>query len=136
VHFQNLTALGYFAIFLAAAGYSAQAPILGSWAAVNIPNPSKRAAAIGFFMLVGSVGGGSIGSNIYLASEAPVYPLGFGFSVGCTVLGAMVPATLHWFLLRGDNLRREKLGDEKTCEYTSQELSDLGELSPAFRYSL
>ncbi|CAK4033748.1 mfs nicotinic acid transporter [Lecanosticta acicola] len=110
VHYEHLSGVSYFAIFLAAAGYSAQAPIVGAWTSVNLPNPSKRAAAIGFIMLVGSVGGGSIGSNIYLDSQAPVYPLGFGFSVGCTILGAMVPATLHWWLLRRANRKKSLPG--------------------------
>lgn len=42
---------------------------VGAWTASNITNPSKRAAAIGLLMLLGSVGGGSIGSNIYISSE-------------------------------------------------------------------
>lgn len=37
---------------------------MGAWTASNITNLSKRAAAIGLLMLLGSVGGGSIGSNI------------------------------------------------------------------------
>jgi MFS family permease len=137
VHYKHLAGVSYFAIFLAAAGYSAQAPIVGAWTAVNVPNPSKRAAAIGFFMLVGSVGGGSIGSNIYIASEAPVYPLGFGFSVGCTVLGAMIPATVHWWLLKRENKRRERLDmEEAKTRFSAQELSDMGENSPLFRFTL
>lgn len=137
VHYQHLAGVSYFAIFLAAAGYSAQAPIIGAWTSINVPNPSKRAAAIGFLMLVGSVGGGSIGSNIYLDSQAPVYPLGFGFSVGATVLGAMVPATVHWWLLRRENARRDGSDEESTkAQFTPQELSDLGENSPLFRFTL
>lgn len=137
VHYKHLAGVSYFAIFLAAAGYSAQAPIVGAWTSVNIPNPSKRAAAIGFLMLVGSVGGGSIGSNIYLDSQAPVYPLGFGFSVGATILGAMIPATVHWWLLRRDNGRRALIDENETkARYTSHELSEMGEDSPMFRYTL
>ncbi|EMC93930.1 hypothetical protein BAUCODRAFT_124680 [Baudoinia panamericana UAMH 10762] len=137
VHYKRLAGVSYFAIFLAAAGYAAQAPIVGAWTSVNVPNPSKRAAAIGFLMLVGSVGGGSIGSNIYIASEAPVYPLGFGFSVGCTVLGAMIPATLHWWLLRRTNAQRDRTDAESVkATHTPQELSELGENSPLFRFSL
>lgn len=129
--------MSYFAIFLAAAGYSAQAPIVGAWASVNVPNPSKRAAAIGFLMLVGSVGGGSIGSNIYIDSEAPVYPLGFGFSVACTVLGAMIPATIHWFLMKRENARRREVGEVQVRQqYSDRELSDMGEDSLLFRYTL
>ncbi|KAI0174758.1 major facilitator superfamily domain-containing protein [Pestalotiopsis sp. NC0098] len=137
VHHSNLSGVSYFAIFLAAAGYSAQAPIVGAWTSVNVVNPSKRAAAIGFMMLFGSVGGGSIGSNIYLAEQAPVYPLGFGFSVGATVLGAMIPATIHWFLLRKENRRRDALNqDEILASHTPEQLSEMGEDSPLFRYTL
>lgn len=137
VHFSRLAGVSYFAIFLAAAGYSAQAPIVGAWTSVNVPNPSKRAAAIGLLMMFGSVGGGSIGSNIYLASEAPTYPLGFGFSVGATILGAMVPATIHWWLLRKENNRRDLLqASEAEAKHAAGELADMAEESPLFRFSL
>lgn len=135
-HYANLVGVSYFAIFLAAAGYSAQAPIVGAWTSVNVPNPSKRAAAIGLLMLFGSVGGGSIGSNIYLASEAPTYPLGFGFSVGSTVFGAMVPATLHWWLLRRENGRRQALQEADVQKYSPANLAETGEDSPVFRFAL
>lgn len=137
VHYENLVGVSYFAIFLAAAGYSAQAPLVGAWTSVNVLNPSKRASAIGMLMLFGSVGGGSIGSNIYLESEAPTYPLGFGFSVGATVLGAMIPATIHWFLLRKENKRRDALSNnEILAKYTPEQLGEMGESSPLFRFTL
>lgn len=137
VHHSDLSGVSYFAIFLAAAGFSAQAPIVGAWTSVNVPNPSKRAAAIGFMMLFGSVGGGSIGSNIYLASEAPLYPLGFGFSVGATVLGAMIPATIHWWLMRRENRKRDAMDQiQVAASYTPEKLGEMGEQSPLFRFTL
>lgn len=137
VHYSNLSGVSYFAIFLAAAGYSAQAPIVGAWTSVNVVNPSKRAASIGILMLFGSVGGGSIGSNIYLADQAPVYPLGFGFSVGATVLGAMIPATIHWWLMRRENSKRDQMDVARIqSECTPTELGEMGEHSPLFRYTL
>ncbi|VUC23760.1 unnamed protein product [Clonostachys rosea] len=137
VHFPNVSGVSYFAIFIAAAGYSAQAPIVGAWTSNNIPNPSKRAASIGLLMLFGSVGGGGIGSNIYLDSQAPVYPLGFGFSVGATVLGAMIPATIHWWLMRRDNKKRAEMDqDQILTQYTAEELASMEEKSPLYRYTL
>ncbi|KAK5653052.1 hypothetical protein OQA88_9338 [Cercophora sp. LCS_1] len=137
VHYSNLTGVSYFAIFLAAAGYSSQAPLIGAWTSVNVLNPSKRAAAIGLLMLFGSVGGGSIGSNIYLESQAPTYPLGFGFSVGATILGAMIPATIHFLLMRRENKRRDAMDQEEVMgKYTASELGEMGENSPLFRYQL
>ncbi|KAH7308437.1 major facilitator superfamily domain-containing protein [Stachybotrys elegans] len=137
VHHPNVSGVSYFAIFIAAAGYSAQAPIVSAWASNNMPNPSKRAASIGLLMLFGSVGGGGIGSNIYLAEQAPVYPLGFGFSVCATVLGAMIPATIHWWLMRRENKKREVLdADRMLAEHTADELSSMEEYSPLYRYTL
>lgn len=137
VHYPQITGVSYFAIFIAAAGYSAQAPIVGAWTSNNIPNPSKRAASIGLLMLFGSVGGGSIGSNIYLAEQAPVYPLGFGFSVGATILGAMIPATTHWWLMKRENKKRDAMDmDRVLSEQSSEELSNLEEYSPLYRYTL
>ncbi len=137
VHYKHLAGVSYFAIFLAAAGYAAQAPIVGAWTSVNVLNPSKRAAAIGLLMLFGSVGGGSIGSNIYLAKEAPTYPLGFGFSIGATVLGAMIPATIHWWLMRRANRQRDAIDPMAVqAQYTPAELGEMGEDSPLFRYTL
>ncbi|KAI8272439.1 MFS transporter prlL [Colletotrichum sp. SAR 10_98] len=137
VHFPQVSGVSYFAIFIAAAGYSAQAPIVGAWTSNNIPNPSKRAASIGLLMLFGSVGGGGIGSNIYLEEQAPVYPLGFGFSVGATVLGAMIPATIHWWLMRRENERRATLDHDRILtEHSQEELSSMEENSPLYRYTL
>lgn len=88
-------------------------------------------------MLFGSVGGGSIGSNIYLEEQAPVYPLGFGFSVGATVLGAMIPATVHWWLMRKENKRRDEISQEEvTAKHTPEQLSEMEEYSPLYRYTL
>ena len=50
---QALAGVSYFAIFLAAASYASQAPIIGAWASVNVLNPSKRATAIGLLSCSG-----------------------------------------------------------------------------------
>ncbi|KAG7878674.1 hypothetical protein KL938_003817 [Ogataea parapolymorpha] len=136
VHHPNLPGVSYFAIFLAASGYNAQAPGIGAWLSLNIPNPTKRASAIGFMMLLGSIGGGGIGSNIYIDSQAPYYPLGFGFSVGCTVLGAMVPCMCNYFYLRSQNKKRDALSQEEIDKFSLEELAELGDRAPTYRYVL
>lgn len=88
-------------------------------------------------MAWGSIGGGSIGSNIFIADQAPTYPLGFGFAIGATVLGVMTPCMINWFLLRRENIRREKLDATVIHEtYTQEQLQSMGEYSPLFRYTL
>ena len=87
-------------------------------------------------MLWGSIGGGSIGSNIFIASEAPTYPLGFGFAVGATVLGAMTPCMINWYLLRRENIRRAAISEEEVrAKYTDEQLAAMGENSPLFRFT-
>ncbi|KAG7735187.1 hypothetical protein KL948_000753 [Ogataea haglerorum] len=136
VHHPNLPGVSYFAIFLAASGYNAQAPEIGAWLSLNIPNPTKRASAIGFMMLLGSIGGGGIGSNIYIDSQAPYYPLGFGFYVGCTVLGAMIPCMCNYFYLRSQNRKRDALSQEEVDKFSLEELAELGDMAPTYRYVL
>ncbi|KAG7712884.1 hypothetical protein KL950_000755 [Ogataea haglerorum] len=136
VHHPNLPGVSYFAIFLAASGYNAQAPEIGAWLSLNIPNPTKRASAIGFMMLLGSIGGGGIGSNIYIDSQAPYYPLGFGFYVGCTVLGAMIPCMCNYFYLRSQNRKRDALCQEEVDKFSLEELAELGDIAPTYRYVL
>jgi hypothetical protein len=140
VHYAGLYAVSYFAIFLAAAGYAAQAPIVsasetrrssrlllymtlhtslhtsdisqvGAWTAENFPNPSKRAAAIGFLRLFGSIGGGSIGSNIFLGSQVSSYcrPLSSGTMLTSDMhycVGTHVPPRL-WLRRRRHRYRRD-----------------------------
>lgn len=49
----------------------------------------------------------------------------------------MIPATIHWYLLRKENKRRNSLDIEETeGSYTTDELAEMGEDSPLFRYVL
>jgi hypothetical protein len=84
--------------------------------------------------------GGICGSNIYLGREAPKYPTGFGvsFATSCT-------SVIFAYILRlgyaADNRKREKLLDEEGEEaikarYSEQELLDLGDRSPFYKYTL
>lgn len=84
--------------------------------------------------------GGICGSNIYLARQAPKYPVGFGVCLTCCVLGIIAA-----FILRREYSRQNKLRDALIAQegaeaikarYTEQELLDLGDKSPFFRYTL
>lgn len=80
--------------------------------------------------------GGAIGSNIYLAKEAPHYWTGYGFSLGVIVVAICAAFFLRWNLDRL-NKQREKMTREEIMEkYTEQELLEMGDKSPLFRYTL
>ena len=78
--------------------------------------------------------GGAVGSNIYLAKEEPRYWLGYGFSIG--ILTAAICAT---FILRIAYLKANKDRDQMSeaevrSKHTPEELLDLGDKSPLYRY--
>lgn len=80
--------------------------------------------------------GGAVGSNIFLARQAPHYWLGYGFA-----LGIVTAAICTTFVLRSAygkvNRERDLVPEEETrARYTDQELLDLGDKSPLYRYTL
>lgn len=84
--------------------------------------------------------GGIIGSNVYLSSQAPRYPAGFGSGLGssaCAILAAFVLRIAY----RGENQKRQarlnEMGDDELrSHYTEEQLLDLGDKSPFFIYTL
>ena len=83
---------------------------------------------------------GIAGSNIFLAKQAPRYPVGFGTGIGicaCAVVAAYVLRVAY----QKENKRRDEMFKGQTdaeirARYTDQELLDLGDKSPFFRYTL
>jgi hypothetical protein len=84
--------------------------------------------------------GGIAGSNIYLARQAPKYPVGFGVSLAMAVIAIGVAYILR-VSFRRENRKRDALlategEDAIRAKYTEQELLDMGDKSPFFRYTL
>ena len=84
--------------------------------------------------------GGIAGSNIYLAREAPNYRTGFGTSLAICVCGIIAAFVLRTVYQR-ENKRRDAFMEGKTDEeimgkYTEQELLDLGDRNPFYRYTI
>jgi hypothetical protein len=84
--------------------------------------------------------GGIAGSNIYIAREAPNYTTGFSTSLAICVCGIIAALVLRTVYAR-ENKRRDafmegKTEDEITSMYTEQELLDLGDRNPFYRYTL
>jgi hypothetical protein len=85
--------------------------------------------------------GAIAGSNVYLAREAPVYHLGFGASFAFTAFAIIVTCVLRVAYGR-ENKRRDRLVEELGGEvgvkarYSEQELLDMGDRNPFFRYAL
>lgn len=80
--------------------------------------------------------GGIVGSNIYLPTQSPRYPVGFGISIALLgVFGIIWPAC-YYFILKGINAKRARVPVEEVRErYTDEELAEMGDESLLFRYA-
>ncbi len=110
-------------------------PGASAWNSTNLAGPMKRAAGIALMMCVTNCGG-IVGSFIYIKSESPAYQTGFGVSLAAAVMGILTTLTLEfglWKINKKDALVAEEEVREK---YTDQELADLGDRSPLFKYTL
>lgn len=78
--------------------------------------------------------GGVIGSNIFLAEQAPRYWLGYGMSLG-VVTSSIICALLLKTAYLHANRQRDLLTEGEVREkYTEEELLVLGDKSPLYRY--
>ncbi|EME43912.1 hypothetical protein DOTSEDRAFT_71651 [Dothistroma septosporum NZE10] len=104
-----------------------------SWVGNNLAPTWKRAIGMALLISVGNLGG-AIGSNIYLSSQAPKYPLGFGLCLA--ILLAAVIATLFLRIAYTRiNTRRDRMSEaEVRATYTEAQLLNMGDKSPLYRY--
>ncbi|CAK7200689.1 hypothetical protein SEUCBS139899_003387 [Sporothrix eucalyptigena] len=125
----------YFWLFFIPGGVYAAVATLVSWVSNNLSPTWKRAIGIATCIMIGNMGG-IVGTNIYIAKQAPYYWTGYGIS-----LGFLLNAICCTFVLRHvwskANKQRDLLSeDEIFATYTEQELLDMGDRSPLYRYVL
>ncbi|OCF75005.1 hypothetical protein I204_03853 [Kwoniella mangroviensis CBS 8886] len=119
---------------IAAGGLYCLTPALTVWTGLNTAGQTKRAAAISISFLFAAIGG-IPGSYIYLAKEAPGYPTGFGVSLGLMGFGNIVVPSLYWLYCGRINKKRDQMSEEEVHQkYSHEELEEMGDLSPLYRY--
>jgi MFS family permease len=135
----KLPGVTYFFLFLVAAGLYCPFTCVVTLVANNLAPSSKRAVGMALLISIGNLGG-ICGSNIYFAAEAPKYPAGFGTSLGICAAGIVAAFILRKAYQRENRHRDELLareGEEAIrAKYTEQELLELGDRSPFYRYTL
>lgn len=76
-----------------------------------------------------------MGSNIYISTESPYYPVGFGLSLAMLLAFGVVWPPIYMLILKRINARRAAMSAEQIrAKYTDQDLADMGDESPLFRY--
>ncbi len=89
---------------------------------------------IAFMISIGNCGG-LPGSFIYLDSEAPKYPTGFGSSLSFASAG-LVSALVLEFLYWSHNKRYAQMTEEEAkAKFGEAKLEKMGDKSPLFKYA-
>ncbi|KAL8310287.1 hypothetical protein RB597_010216 [Gaeumannomyces tritici] len=122
-------------IILTTIGIYPIAPAGSSWAANNLAPASRRAIGVAFNIGVGNLGG-IVGSYIYLDTEAPRYPTGFGLSLAFGCSGLLVALLLELSYKWGNKRKEAWTEADAHARYSEDELIKLGDKSPLFRYTL
>lgn len=78
--------------------------------------------------------GGILASNIFIKTEAPQYPTGFGTAMACMFLCGVM-ATIMFFGLRLENKKRDRGGRDYRFNEDPSELNNMGDDHPDFRFT-
>lgn len=85
---------------------------------------------------LGNLGGGLIGSNLFLDRLKPHYYVGYGFCFAI-MLTASITAVILRTIYKRLNQQREGMSEEEIrAKYTESELLEMGDKSPFYRYTL
>lgn len=79
--------------------------------------------------------GGAAASNFYHKEDAPRYRLGHSLVLAFNVLG-LVSMVVYYFICRHINKKRAEKWDGAAQNYTEEELIELGDKAPNYKYTL
>ncbi|KAJ1678494.1 hypothetical protein EV182_003934 [Spiromyces aspiralis] len=102
-----------------------------AWVSSNLAGTTKPVIASALISAVGSSGGG-ITALIYRDQDKPRYFLGNSFSVGCCVIAIVLALFQTWYLKKEN--RRRDINPKDISHFTEQEVIDLCDRHPDFRY--
>lgn len=129
----NVPGVVYAGVFIATCGIYPAFPGNITWMSNNLAGSYKRAAGMAFHIGVGNLGG-AMASNFYRTKDEPKFLLGHGLEIMFCVLGLIAVVVLR-LNYKKINAKRERIADDGG-HYTDQELSQMGDRAPTFRYQL
>ncbi|KAF2753001.1 MFS transporter [Pseudovirgaria hyperparasitica] len=128
------TSLGvqYMAIVFAACGGYTAHPLVVTWLTNNMGGRYKRSFGTGLLLGFGNAGG-IIASNIFIESERPRYLVGYGVCLAVAIFSAVM-SSVFIVGLRRENRKRDAGGRDYRFEFVKEELENLGDSHPEFRF--
>jgi hypothetical protein len=108
-------------------------PVTIVWLNNNMGGHLKRGVSSAMQIGLGNCAG-IIASNIYLPKQKPGYPVGFGISLGLIWLCGL-SAIAFLVLIREENKKRDRGIRDHRLNASAEELDNLGDDHPSFRFT-
>ncbi|KAI4161153.1 MAG: hypothetical protein L6R39_000113 [Caloplaca ligustica] len=122
----------YVALYFTTVGGYITQPLALVWMNNNLGGHYKRGIGAAMQIGLGNLGG-IVASNIYITSQAPTFPVGFGTTLALSWLTAL-GCTAFVLGLRWENKRRERGGRDYRYNLPKAEQDNLGDDHPSFRF--
>lgn len=123
----------YMAIYFVATGAVITQPIAVTWINNNMGGHYKRSVAAAVQIGLGNCAG-FIASNVYITSEAPIYRTGYSVGLALICLSIIASTCLLAYMFM-ENKKRDQGGRDYRLQLPPDELSNLGDDHPSFRFS-
>ncbi|GKZ26503.1 hypothetical protein AbraIFM66951_002584 [Aspergillus brasiliensis] len=109
-------------------------PALITWLSTNLAAEHKRAAGMAIHIGLGNFAG-AMASHFYRTRDSPQYIMGHALELAFGILGVVAIVITRFAYVRINRQRVDRLVELRP-EYTAQELGEMGDKSPTFRYML
>ncbi|EEY16792.1 MFS transporter prlL like protein [Verticillium longisporum] len=126
------TKLQYAALFLVAMGAYTAMPIIVCWFNMNLGGHHRRAVGSAWQVGFGNIGG-IIAVYAFLQKDAPKYITGYSICIAFTAL-SILACVVYGIACHAANRARNKTAGQTVL--TEEEKTELGDMSPEYRYLL
>lgn len=124
----------YFGLFLVTVGTYTSMPMLVVWMSNNLGGRYKRAVGMAI-QIGGGNASGFVAANVFIAGQAPNYPVGFGVGFALIVIQGVLCTGMVVGLWM-ENRKREKGERDCRLQLPAQVLENIGDDHPLFRFTL
>ncbi|UNI17643.1 hypothetical protein JDV02_003971 [Purpureocillium takamizusanense] len=125
----------YFACFLVAGGLYVVVGLPLAWLPNNSPRYGKRTTATGMQLTVASAAG-IMSAYIYPKGDKPRYIRGHAVSLSMVAMGTAIYGFMWFWFWRANQRREAGEMSEKHRQMDEDELKELGDDSPRYRYTI
>ncbi|KAJ4386765.1 hypothetical protein N0V93_009663 [Gnomoniopsis smithogilvyi] len=127
--------LAYFAIMLATTGIYPLSPAVTAWTVNNLAPAKSRALGLALYASMLNLGG-IPGSFIFFDADAPAYNTGFGLCLALGLTSCIVALVLEFSFVAANRKRAQLNMDDIRAKHSPEELLQMGNKSPLFKYIL